>query len=238
MERKNKSESPALPRLLPPLEFPSPFSSNSLLSDASVFLPIHYEKSYSYPLVVWLSGGNAADRQLRRVMPKISLRNYIGISPQLDLESGSDDVGEEIFKSMDQIGLRYTINHQRVFVAGCGVGGTEALKLALTHPNSFAGAISLCGKLPETSGVLGHLRLLRKTQFFVTQCRQDNLFSESRFCENLKTLHVAGFSVTARQYPGSESINDQMLNDLDHWMMELINGYDMSKSDRTTKKFS
>ena len=47
-----------------------------------VFAPIHYESGYSYPLVVWLHGSGSDEKQLFRIMPKLSLRNYIAVAPR------------------------------------------------------------------------------------------------------------------------------------------------------------
>src|SRR5580704_12859193 len=56
----------------------------SVLPDAgqTLFAPIHYESNYAYPLIVWLHGPNDDERQLKRIMPFVSLRNYVGVSPR------------------------------------------------------------------------------------------------------------------------------------------------------------
>ena len=46
----------------------------------AVFAPLHYEPNYAYPLIVWLHGGGDTEQQLRRVMPFISLRNYVAVA--------------------------------------------------------------------------------------------------------------------------------------------------------------
>src|SRR5436853_2143485 len=50
------------------------------------FAPLHYEPNYGYPLLVWLHGGADSERQLRRIMPHISLRNYVAVAPRGTLE--------------------------------------------------------------------------------------------------------------------------------------------------------
>lgn len=47
-----------------------------------IFSPVHYEKGYAYPLIVWLHGSGADETQLLRVMPKINLRNYVAVAPR------------------------------------------------------------------------------------------------------------------------------------------------------------
>jgi phospholipase/carboxylesterase len=48
----------------------------------SLFGPQHYEPGYAYPLLVWLHGPGDDERQLQRIMPLISLRNYVGVAPR------------------------------------------------------------------------------------------------------------------------------------------------------------
>ena len=41
--------------------------------DTALFAPIHYEPGYAYPLVVWLHGEGSSERELRQVMPRVSV---------------------------------------------------------------------------------------------------------------------------------------------------------------------
>ena len=44
--------------------------------------PLHYERNYAYPLVVWLHGPGDNERQLQRIMPLVSMRNFVSIGPR------------------------------------------------------------------------------------------------------------------------------------------------------------
>ena len=55
-------------------------------SAQSWFAPLHYEANYAYPLLIWLHGGGDSERQLRRIMPHISLRNYVAVALRGTLE--------------------------------------------------------------------------------------------------------------------------------------------------------
>jgi phospholipase/carboxylesterase len=48
----------------------------------ALFAPLHYEPNYAYPLLVWLHGPGHDEQQLRRIMPSISLRNYVAVAPR------------------------------------------------------------------------------------------------------------------------------------------------------------
>ena len=52
------------------------------ISVLTLFGPQHYEPGYAYPLLVWLHGPGNDERQLQRIMPHISLRNYVGAAPR------------------------------------------------------------------------------------------------------------------------------------------------------------
>jgi phospholipase/carboxylesterase len=51
-------------------------------SPHALFAPLHYERNYAYPLIVWLHGRSDDETQLKRVMPLVSLRNYVAIAPR------------------------------------------------------------------------------------------------------------------------------------------------------------
>ena len=51
-------------------------------SHHALFAPLHYERNYAYPLIVWLHGRSDDETQLKRVMPLVSLRNYVAIAPR------------------------------------------------------------------------------------------------------------------------------------------------------------
>jgi phospholipase/carboxylesterase len=48
----------------------------------ALFAPLHYERNYAYPLIIWLHGRGDDETQLRRIMPLVSLRNYVAVAPQ------------------------------------------------------------------------------------------------------------------------------------------------------------
>src|SRR5215213_5942076 len=43
----------------------------------SLFAPLHYERRYAYPLLVWLHDDGGNERELRLLMPHVSVRNYV-----------------------------------------------------------------------------------------------------------------------------------------------------------------
>ena len=76
---------PLSQRGVPPLSFDIQsglFSTIEQDTIHAIFAPIHYEPGYSYPLVVWLHGPGGDERQLLRIMPLVSMRNYVAVAPR------------------------------------------------------------------------------------------------------------------------------------------------------------
>ncbi|HTN75034.1 MAG TPA: PHB depolymerase family esterase [Pirellulaceae bacterium] len=203
----------------------------------ALFVPMHYEPKYAYPLLLWLHGAGDDERQLQRVMPLISLRNYVAISPRGTAtathrrgfdwrqDAGGIDAAESaVFDCVDLIRDRFNVHNQRVFLAGFGTGGTMAFRLGLRHPRLFAGALSLGGVFPTGQMPLARLDAVRKLPLFVAQGRDAERYSIDRSCEELRLFHTAGMSVTLRQYPCGDELTTNMLSDMDRWLMEQVTG--------------
>ncbi len=204
----------------------------------AVFAPMHYEPGYAYPLIVWLHGEGGDERQLLRVMPQISLRNYVAIAPRggNDSDGESDRAGcrwrpiEERLDTAasrvdDCIALamrRFHIAPRRVFLAGFDSGGSMAFRLAFSQPYRFAGVLSLCGRFPSNTGGLAQWNGIRGLPVFLTVGRHSEEYPSNLVCRDLRLLHSAGVSITLREYPCGQELTPQMLADLDRWIIEQI----------------
>ena len=207
----------------------------------ALFVPMHYEPNYAYPLLVWLHGPGDDERQLQRIMPLVSLRNYVAIGPRATASmpgrAGSDWSQEEadidaaeaaVFSCIDLVTERFSVAPRRVFLAGFGTGGTMAFRLGLRHPQIFAGALSLGGSFPCGQMPLARLSAARKLPLFIAHGRDAENYSVEQSCDELRLFHSAGLSVTLRQYPCGEELTTNMLSDMDRWIMELVTGIEQS----------
>ncbi|MCS7238463.1 MAG: alpha/beta hydrolase-fold protein [Thermoguttaceae bacterium] len=204
-----------------------------------IFVPESYEPGYAYPLLVWLHGLGGDEQQLLRVMPFISLRNYLAVAPRglaVAFEDGSRGFGwpqtaealdfaqEVVTAAVEAIGSRYHVAVRRTFLCGFADGGTMAIRLALSQPHRFAGAASLCGQFPMWGRPLAGLRSQRALTFlFLTGARSCD-FSPEEACRALKLLHSAGINVVLRQYPCGDQMHQAMLADLNRWIMGEVTG--------------
>lgn len=224
-------------------------SSSSCPGKHTIFAPMHYERNYAYPLLVWLHGHGGDERQLRRIMPLISMRNYVAVAPRGVLQAdgskgftwGSSaataaESAHRVFECVDAVKERFNIADHRVFLAGCDCGGTMAFRIALQYPGQFAGALTVGGPFPADGNPLSELRRARRLPLFIAQGRESNTYPLDRTCEELCLFHAAGLSVTLRQYPGGDELSTQILHDIDVWVMEQVTGVP-SEADRETSEY-
>lgn len=199
------------------------------------FGPMHYEPGYAYPLIVWLHGPGDDERQLMRMMPIVSMRNYVAVAPQgVPLEEevnrygwpltadGDDQAAERIFASIEAARMKYNFSRRRIFLAGFDQGGTMAFRLAAAHPDRFAGIVSLCGPFPNGPTPLSSLATLRNLPILIASGRNSSKYTTDQVCNDLRLLHTAGLSVTLREYPCGQEIAPQMLQDVDRWIIEQV----------------
>ena len=205
-------------------------NSQHRTQSSSVFVPMHYEKNYRYPLVVWLHSDKETSDEVHQVMPKVSMRNCVAVAPscptgaswQQDLDS-IEAAHTAVINTVEMAMNRFNINPGRIFLGGFGGGGTMAFRVAMERPELFAGVMSINGPMPESQAPLGCWEECRNLPVFLTQARKSQSFDQATLCRQLKLLHVAGFALTLRQYPGVESLNDKLLKDVNRWIMEVVN---------------
>jgi len=131
----------------------------------ALFAPMHYTPGYAYPLIVWLHGSGSDERQLQRVMPMISMQNYMAVAPRgLEMPEKAEakqpcygwrqtdeiiqQAEQRVFDAIALAGRKFHVARKRVFLAGFDAGGTMAMRIAMSHPDRFAGVLSLCGPFP------------------------------------------------------------------------------------------
>ncbi len=204
----------------------------------TLFAPLHYEPNYAYPLVVWLHGPGDDERQLLRIMPLVSMRNYVSVGPRAprtmnDGISGyrwtQDDTDvfaaeQSVFDCIDIVREKFHVAQHRLFLAGYREGGTMAFRLGLKYPRRFAGVLSLGGPFPTGKSPLVYLDQARQLPLFIAHGRSSTHYPIDKTCDELRLFHSAGMHVTLRQYPCGDELNTQMLHDMNVWIMEQVTG--------------
>jgi phospholipase/carboxylesterase len=218
--------------------------SNSGTAQA-FFAPLHYEPNYAYPLIVWLHGPGCDEFQLMRIMPIVSMRNYVAVAPRgfrgtyagVEGETWGwsqdpravDEAEQRVLDAVEAAMQKYHVAPHRVFVAGFDCGGTMALRAAMNHPRRFAGAVSVGGAFPRGQTPLGQWAQARQLAVFLAFGHHSPLYSPEQACEDLRLCHAAGISTTLRQYPCGHQLSPDMLGDMDRWFMEQITAPQQSR---------
>ncbi len=208
--------------------------------DASraLFAPVHYEPNYAYPLLIWLHGPGNDEWQLMRIMPLVSMRNYVAVAPrgfrafQGDVEREGwgwsqhpehiQEAEHRVFESIEAAQRKFHIASHRVFLAGFDCGGTMAFRVAMSHPSWFAGVLSVGGAFPRGDTPFGQWTLARRLSVFLAVGRDSQEYPPAQACDDLRLFHAAGISVTLRQYPCGHQLSPHMLGDMDRWIIEQI----------------
>jgi phospholipase/carboxylesterase len=211
--------------------------SNRELEGCHCFVPpLHYERNYAYPLVVWLHGPDDDERQVTRVMPHVSDRNYVAVGPRGAARAEAPGRGfcwpqnadaieladERVMAAIAAARRWLNIAPGRVFLAGYAEGGTMAFRIALAKPRFFAGVLSFGGGLPTTLRPLAQVHAARRLNIFVATGREGRQYPQSAVCRDLRLLHAAGMPLCLRLYPCGDELTTRMLADMDRWIMEQV----------------
>jgi phospholipase/carboxylesterase len=211
---------------------PVPARPRGSSSPNCFFSPIHYERGYAYPLVVWLHGRNSSELELRQLMPLVSTRNFVGVAPRgphsgdshrrFDWKQTADGIAEacqRVRQCVEQAEERFNIHPDRIFVAGHAAGGTMALRVGLEHPELVAGAISLGGPLPRGGHVFRNLNAARNLPIMLSVSPDEERYNNQQVLRDLRLLHSGGFSVALQLYPDGDGLTTDMLADMNAWIM-------------------
>jgi phospholipase/carboxylesterase len=209
--------------------------SADLESTHCIFTPLHYERHYAYPLVVWLHGADGDEREVTKVMPLVSKRNYVGVGPRGTV--GPDELRtfgwsqepdhivlaeQRVMAAVAAARRWLNIAPARIYLAGFGSGGTMAFRLALNQPHVFAGVASFGGLFPTTLRPLAQLHAARRLNLLLATGRDSQEYPQARVCDDLRLFHTAGLSICLRQYPCGDDLTTSMLSDMDRWIMDQL----------------
>jgi predicted peptidase len=126
-----------------------------------LFIPKGYDPSKKYPLVLWLHGSGSVGNDNRK---QISSASTLGthtwtrsenqakypafiLAPQCPSGKAWTSPGEltTVLEILAAVQKEFSIDSQRLYVAGQSMGGYGTWALIALRPNMFAAAIPLCG---------------------------------------------------------------------------------------------
>lgn len=202
------------------------------------FLPCRYESNYRYPLVVWLHNDGACESQVAEVMPHVSIQNYVAVGVRGT--RASDAAGHRfawhhsargvmatqraVLDAVDAASRRYSVHPQRVFLAGYHEGGTMAQRIAMRHPDRFAGVISLGGAFPRGCGPLANLHAARKLPVLMALATEGERYCVDSLSEDLRLFNTARLQLEVQQFTVADEMVAPVLRQIDGWMMSIVTG--------------
>lgn len=202
-----------------------------------IVIPEMYEERYAYPLVLWLHTPGADESELFDVMPQISPRNSCGLSIRANAPAkdggykwshNAADVSAllfEIRETVCEMRRRWHIHSERVYIAGFGAAGTMALRLMLTQPEWFGGAVSLCGRFPLPAPKTERFREFEGKRVLVLGTDADADVPPSEIQTTTRLLDSAGFTVSSRIESGGHELTQTMLRSVDQFVMDGLCAY-------------
>jgi predicted peptidase len=133
-----------------------------------LFIPKNYDKSKTYPLVLWLHGANSSGSDnVRQITGDSTVAARFWTKPESqskypafvfapqcptsmhcwDSSNTKEPGGPLLFvlKILDTLKKEFSIDSRRIYVAGQSMGGYGTWDLVTKRPDLFAAAVPLCG---------------------------------------------------------------------------------------------
>ncbi|MHB1558845.1 MAG: carboxylesterase family protein [Isosphaeraceae bacterium] len=124
---------------------------NSVPTEYAVWLPPEYHPLRSYPALVVLHSGPGPAAAIDEWSAEAARHGYILVAPEYNLPGQPHDYRyttsehAAVELALRDARKRYSIDSDRVFIAGQLTGGNMAWDYALAHPDLFAGAVVFSG---------------------------------------------------------------------------------------------
>ncbi len=143
---------------------------NAVPTEYAVLLPPEYHPSRSYPAVLALHNGNGPMSAIAWWAAEATRRGYIVIAPEYSAGPPADYHFTPTEHAAAELALRdarkrFSIDGDRVFLGGQGLGGQMAWDFGLGHPDLFAGVLAISG-LPAKY-VLAYKAHAKRVPFYI-----------------------------------------------------------------------
>jgi len=192
---EKKENKPAVGKLLE-----RKFEKGSVKYDYLLYLPKDYgQDSKGSPLVLFLHGkGDKLARMKRFGLPG-QIERKKGVSFILVAPECPDRfwVPRSLNALLDDVGAKYKVDKDRVYVTGLSLGGFGTFSLIAAYPDRFAAAIPICG-----GGMPASAKKLKDMPIWVFHGAKDDVVPAKRSEAMVKALKDAGSkSVKFTLYP-------------------------------------
>ena len=156
-------------------------------SNYRVYLPIGFDATKKYPVVLYLHGndgkGTYNESQRSGLGSVIELYNwkypqlhraYIAVFPQTE-NYWIGNAAEQAIAALDQTVAEFNADTNRLYLTGGSLGGYGSWYLAAKYPKKFAAVVPVCGGIaPPPNVPLAGLRLFMPAEIFALYSANDS----------------------------------------------------------------
>lgn len=184
-----------------------------------LFVPEGYDKTKSYPLVLWLHGGGTRGNDLKLLLAhgnehgigflaradnQARYPSFI-LAPQCppnrfwgDSESAQPSAElRMVLEILDKVGQDYSVDSRRLYVMGMSLGGYGTWDIITRRPTTFAAAVPICG-----GGNPSKASLIAKTPIWAFHGDEDEMVNVSESQRMIAALKKAGGQPRYSEYKG------------------------------------
>ena len=108
---------------------------------------------------------------------------------------------------------------ERIFLVGCGEGAAVAYRVAMAHPERFAGVVAINGWLPGGFRPLARLKDCRSLRVLVVHGEWNGRVPVDHARRTVSILRAGGLNVAFQSYPCAHRLTSHMLSDVDTWLI-------------------
>ena len=131
----------------------------------------------------------------------------------------TDLLEDGIFAAIRQTRRTLHVHSERIFLVGCGEGAAVAYRLALSHPERFAGVVAINGWLPGGFRPLARLKACRDPSILVVHGEWNARVPVQAARRDVAMLRAGGLRVAFQSYPCAHRLTSPMLSDVDTWLI-------------------
>jgi len=204
-----------------------------------LFLPEHFLRNYAYPVLVFFHGRGGNEIEALRLAPRISSRNFIGISLRGPRRIGERNGGSpacvwdsqqsaaELLEAfLTELNQQYRIDRSRVFLVGLQEGVQAAFQCACQLGRAPGGVIALNGAIPRPLPRLSPLELKRIPQLKFLFCHNSTISpaTELEVLRSRTWVYAAGAEVQSQKFRATVALPNEMLNLMNRWVIQQLHG--------------
>ena len=181
-----------------------------------LFLPDGYEKRYPYPLLMTFAD---PDQPAARLLPRLSRRNFVGVSVTPDADPDADPA-DAVRRALVAARRVCHVHSERVYLVGVGAGCAAAYRAAFRLAGQVAGVAAVGGTVPAAGGQpLFTLDAVRKLRVLISHGRGLAPAAD----RDHRLFFAAGADVQVCRHPVDAGYHPDMLRDLNRWVMAHVN---------------